>query len=80
MVDPMYRQIAEDLRRQVESGELPPGSRLPTEIELREKYNASRNTIRDAIKWLTTRSLVRPARARDLRPPDSDSLHHHPDG
>jgi GntR family transcriptional regulator len=58
MVDPMYRQIAEDLRRQVESGELPPGSQLPTEIELREKYNASRNTIRDAIKWLTTRSLV----------------------
>ena len=58
MVDPMYRQIAEDLRRQIESGELSPGSQLPTEIELREKYNASRNTIRDAIKWLTTRGLV----------------------
>lgn len=58
MVDPMYRQIAEDLRRQIESGELPPGSQLSTEIELREKYNASRNTIRDAIKWLITRGLV----------------------
>jgi GntR family transcriptional regulator len=58
VADPMYRQIAEDLRGQIESREIPPGSQLPTEIELREKYNASRNTVRDALKWLTTRSLV----------------------
>src|ERR1700691_844717 len=54
----MYRQIADDLRRQIEDGELTPGSQLLTELELREKYGASRNTIRDAIKWLTTRGLV----------------------
>ena len=36
-----------------------PGSQLPTELELREQYdNASRNTVRDAISWLTTRGLV----------------------
>ncbi len=58
MVDPMYRQIAEDLRRQIEAGELAPGAQLRTELELREKYNASRNTVRDAIKLLTTRGLV----------------------
>jgi GntR family transcriptional regulator len=58
VVDPMYRQIAEDLRRQIEAGELPPGAQLRTELELREKYNASRNTVRDAIKLLTTRGLV----------------------
>jgi GntR family transcriptional regulator len=58
MADPMYRQIAEDLRHQIETGELPPGSQLRTEIELRETYNASRNTVRDAIKVLTTRGLV----------------------
>lgn len=56
--EPMYRRIAEDLRRKIESGELPQGSRLPTEIELMEQYNASRNTVRDAIKLLTTRGLV----------------------
>jgi GntR family transcriptional regulator len=54
----MYRQIAEDLRRQIETGELPPGAQLRTELELREKYEASRNTVRDAIKWLITRGLV----------------------
>lgn len=58
MADPMYRQIAEDLRRQIEAGELPPGAQLLTELELREKYEASRNTVRDAIKWLITRGLV----------------------
>src|SRR6266536_3441103 len=59
MATPMYRQIAEDLRQRVESGELAPGDQLPTELELREQYdNASRNTIRDAIRWLTTRQLV----------------------
>ena len=58
MVDPMYRQIADDLRRQIEAGELPPGVQLRTELELREEYNASRNTVRDAVKWLITRGLV----------------------
>lgn len=58
MADPMYRQIAEDLRGQIEAGDLPPGAQLQTELELREKYNASRNTIRDAIKLLITRGLV----------------------
>ena len=55
---PMYQQIAEDLRRQIDSGALPRGSQLPTELELREKYDASRNTIRDAIKRLTGMGLV----------------------
>jgi GntR family transcriptional regulator len=54
----MYRQIAEDLRAQIESGELEPGQQLRTELELRERYNASRNTVRDAIKWLTNLGLV----------------------
>ena len=58
MTEPMYWRIAQDLRQQIESGLLKPGQQLPTELELREKYEASRNTIRDAIKWLTNRALV----------------------
>lgn len=56
--DPMYRKIAESLRQQIEAGTLPSGAQLPTEIELRERYEASRNTVRDAIKWLTSLGLV----------------------
>lgn len=55
---PMYQQIADDLRRQIESEDLMPGSQLPTELELRDRYNSSRNTIRDAIKRLTSLGLV----------------------
>jgi GntR family transcriptional regulator len=58
MANPMYRQIAEDLREQIESGQLQPGQQLRTELELREKYDASRNTVRDAIKWLMNLGLV----------------------
>jgi len=58
MVEPMYRQIAEDLRHQIELGTLAPGDQLGTELELQERYNASRNTVRDAVKWLITRGLV----------------------
>jgi len=58
MADPMYRQIAEDLRAQIESAKLRPGQQLETELELRERYGASRNTVRDAIKWLMNLGLV----------------------
>jgi GntR family transcriptional regulator len=37
---------------------LKPGSQLPTELELCDAYSASRNTIRDAVKRLTSLNLV----------------------
>ena len=53
-----YRQIADDLRAQIASGDLAPGQQLRTEIELMDHNGASRNTIRDAIKLLTALGLV----------------------
>jgi len=58
MTEPIYRRIAHDLRRRIRAGDLPPGRQLPPEPELKKLYNASRNTIRDAIKWLATNGLV----------------------
>jgi GntR family transcriptional regulator len=58
MTTPMYRRIAQELRQQIKSGRPGPGERLPTELELVERYDASRNTVRDAIKWLTVNGLV----------------------
>lgn len=58
MAEPMYRQIAEDLRTKIEFGVIARGSRLPTEIELMAEYETSRNTVRDAIKLLAARRLV----------------------
>ena len=53
-----WRSIADDLIKRIESGEIARGAQLPTELELQVEYDASRNTVRDAIKWLTQRQLV----------------------
>jgi GntR family transcriptional regulator len=58
MAEPLYRQIADDLRAKIESRKIPPGKQLPTENQLMETYHASRNTVRDAIKWLVNHWLV----------------------
>jgi GntR family transcriptional regulator len=58
MAGPLYREIADDLRRKVESGQLGEGDKLPTEDELMAEYTASRNTVRGAIKELSTRGFV----------------------
>lgn len=55
---PRYLQIAEDLRSQIESGSIPRGTKLPTEQDLCKEYDASRNTIRDAIKRLSGEKLI----------------------
>jgi GntR family transcriptional regulator len=58
MAGPLYRHIAGVLRRKIESGELAQLTQLPTEDQLMETYNASRNTVRNALKELTIRGLV----------------------
>jgi GntR family transcriptional regulator len=55
---PLYRQIADKLRRRIESGELKEGDRLPIEDQLMEDHQASRSTVRAALKELATRGLV----------------------
>lgn len=58
MAKPIYRQIAGDLRSQIESRRIHPGQQLETELKLRERYDVSRNTIRDAINCLVNLGLV----------------------
>jgi GntR family transcriptional regulator len=58
MPDPMYRQIAGQLRDKIEEGDFDSGQPLPTEKELGATYNVSRNTVRQAIDLLTNWGLV----------------------
>jgi GntR family transcriptional regulator len=53
-----YARIAEDLRGRIASRKIKPGGPLPSELELRDEYNASRNTVLDAIKKLKDEGLV----------------------
>ena len=58
MAPPMYQRIADDLRNKIESGELRPWNKIPTEEKLQSIYDASRNTVRDAIKRLVSAGLL----------------------
>ena len=58
MAGAAYARIAEDLRREIKSRDIKPGAQLPSELELRDRYKASRNTVLDAIKKLKDEGLV----------------------
>lgn len=45
----LYQKVAEQLAAVIAEGEYPPGSRLPAERKLAERFDVSRPTIREAI-------------------------------
>ncbi|MDQ2873360.1 MAG: GntR family transcriptional regulator [Actinomycetota bacterium] len=55
---PPSRSIAEAIRSQIESGELPPGAQIPSERDLASTYGTARNTAREAIRILGEAGLV----------------------
>lgn len=56
--DPLYAQIAADLRDQIRSGAWPPGSPLPTEQAMQEIYGVSRSVVRQALDRLAQDGLI----------------------
>ncbi|GAA2770364.1 hypothetical protein XF35_41640 [Streptomyces platensis subsp. clarensis] len=70
---PKYRDIADELRAQIESGELPPGKKLPFTDDLVERFGVSKQTVRAAVDVLAQEGLVVVRRrygtvVRDRRP------------
>lgn len=45
----LYRQVAEQIRILIETGELKAGAKLPAERELSERFGVSRPTVREAL-------------------------------
>ncbi|MGI5048232.1 GntR family transcriptional regulator, partial [Streptomyces sp. JAC25] len=52
------QEIAADLRRQIESGDLAAGAVLPSESKLMSQYNYSRETVRAGVRALVEEGLV----------------------
>jgi GntR family transcriptional regulator len=55
---PLYYQLKEILKSQIERSELRPGEGIPSERELVEHYEISRPTVRQAINELVTEGLL----------------------
>ncbi|MFN2124419.1 MAG: GntR family transcriptional regulator [Candidatus Promineifilaceae bacterium] len=54
----LYVQVREALREQIESGELKPGERLPSEDELAVQFGVSRMTVRQGVTDLTDEGML----------------------
>lgn len=61
---PLYTQPADWVREQIRSGELPPGSEVPTERDLADQFGVSRATAARALDLLVTEGLISPGQSR----------------
>lgn len=50
--------VIEELRRRIESGEAPPGSKLPSGRELCAEFNVSMIVVRQAIDYFKAKEMV----------------------
>ncbi len=64
---PLYYQVGQILRREIETGKYKPGDLIPTEAELQVRFNVSRATIRQAIADLVYSGLVERKRSQGTR-------------
>jgi GntR family transcriptional repressor for pyruvate dehydrogenase complex len=59
-------KVAEQLTEAIVSRQVRPGERLPSERELGEKFNVSRTVVREAVRSLAARGLVRVTSGRGV--------------
>lgn len=59
----VYKQVADDLRAQIASGDLSPGEKLPGEVRLGREFGVGVNSIRGALDILRKEGLVVTERA-----------------
>lgn len=55
---PVYRQIADQIMRQIKTGALRPGERLPTERELAARLQIARGTVKRAYRELSDNNII----------------------
>lgn len=55
---PLYEQLRDKFRQEIESGQRAPGSKFPTESEICKTYDVSRVTVRKALDALTKQGLL----------------------
>lgn len=55
---PVYKQVTDDLRQQIQQGDLAPGETLPGEARLCEMYQVGMNSVRSALAILRAERLV----------------------
>ena len=75
---PLWRQLAEDLRRRLDRAEFARG--LPGEVEIGHQYSVSRHTVREALRDLSAAGVISTGRGRRSRLKDPDPFITQPTG
>lgn len=55
----LHVQVARTIARRILSGDLPQGSKIPNEMALCEQFGISRTALREAVKLLSSKGLLR---------------------
>jgi len=58
----LWRRVADELERAIAVGRFEPGTRLPSELDIADRFGVNRHTVRRAIAALAERGLVRAER------------------
>ena len=61
---PLHHQLSAHLRAQIVNHSLPPGTLLPSEAQLQERYGVSRSVVRQSLGALTAEGLIDRGRGR----------------
>ena len=62
----LSQRIEEEIEAAIGSKTLKPGEKLPTEIELSKSYGVSRNALREALRSLNSKGLIRIEKGRGM--------------
>ncbi|WP_129672001.1 FadR/GntR family transcriptional regulator [Candidatus Chloroploca sp. Khr17] len=68
----LVEQVLDQLQQQISVGTYPPGSRLPTEVQLMEELGVGRSTVREAVRVLAHSGVL------DVRQGDGTYVRAHP--
>ncbi|WP_436496708.1 GntR family transcriptional regulator [Actinokineospora sp. HUAS TT18] len=74
MAEPAYVSISGAYARRIRSGDLAPGTQLPSHAEIAKQHGVSDIVVRKAIELLRSQGLVRPVRRRGIFVADRPNL------
>ena len=70
---PLYKQLEDQLKEEIDTGKRKAGSRLPTENELSTTYNVSRVTVRKALQVYQNQDIWTANPEKELLLPKKES-------
>lgn len=65
-LEPAYKAVSAEIERNILNGAIKPGTPLPTEQELAERFGVNRSTVREAIRQIEQEGLLQRREGRRL--------------